>query len=199
MSESYSYKDAFIHHRNSQNKFDYFFLGVILASLSLSIQSYSTKSETIYPIIIIVSWTLFLISFLAGFFRQERLNLSYMIEAERIPQKERKSMFEKADRGEIILQVSPNEEWSNAEIKKSLENVNDILSISDSYISKYNKHTLIAYQIQKWSFFYAALLYVLFKSVNTFTISIPIIITIVVIILILNFIIVKIYKHSLKK
>lgn len=199
MSEEYSYKDAFIHHRNSQNKFDYFFLGVILASLSLSIQSYNNSQETIYPILIIISWVLFLFSFLSGFFRQERLNLSYMIEAEKIPQKNRKSLFQKADQGEIILQVSADEEWSKSEIQKNLENVNDILSIADSYLNKYNKQTLTAYQIQKWSFFYAVLFYILFKVANTFILSTYIIWIIIIVTIILNLLTVNIYKRLLKK
>ncbi len=38
MAEEYGYIQAFKHSRQYQNKFEYFFIGVILASLSLSIQ-----------------------------------------------------------------------------------------------------------------------------------------------------------------
>ena len=84
MNEDYSYKEAFIHHRDSQNKFDYYFLGVILAALSLSIQTYDSTKEPNDTLLIIISWVLFLFSFLAGFFRQERNNFAYMVTTEKI-------------------------------------------------------------------------------------------------------------------
>lgn len=68
MSEDNGYKDAFNFHRSVQNKFEYFFLGVILASLSLSVQSFNPALENHQVFLIFLSWLLFLISFLAGFF-----------------------------------------------------------------------------------------------------------------------------------
>lgn len=38
MLEEYGYTQAFKYYRQTQTKFDYFFIGVILASLSLSLQ-----------------------------------------------------------------------------------------------------------------------------------------------------------------
>ena len=199
MSEEYNYRDAFIHHRNAQNKFDYFFLGVILAALSLSIQSYDSSKELNFTFLIFSSWFLFLCSFLSGFLRQERLNLSYMIEAERMPQHKRKAMFEKAERGEAILVNSYSEDWSESEIKKNLEKVNEILNISESYLKKYTKHSLLAYQIQKWTFFYASLSYILFKVSNSINISILFLIIIFILAIIINIISILFYKHLLKK
>jgi len=199
MNEEYNYRDAFIHHRNAQNKFDYFFLGVILAALSLSIQSYDSSSELNFTFLILSSWLLYLCSFLAGFFRQERLNISYMIEAEQMPQQKKKNMFESANKGEIILENSYKEEWSKEEIKKSLENVNDVLNISETYFKKYNKHSLYAYQIQKWSFFYASLFYILFKVSNSINISNLVLTIIIISAIIINIVSLSLYKNFLKR
>ena len=56
MSEDNGYKDAFNFHRATQNKFEYFFLGVILASLSLSVQTFNPAIENQQVILIYISW-----------------------------------------------------------------------------------------------------------------------------------------------
>jgi len=199
MNEDYTYKEAFIYQRDLQTKFDYYFLGVILAALSLSIQTYDSTKEYSAFFLIILSWILFLISFLAGFFRQEKINSAYYTATERIKQKKRKELFDNAQSGVVTLQKSMNELWTKEEIQESLENINDILSISDKYIKKYERQSLLAYQIQKWSFFYASYLYILFKIANTVFLPYYIVVFVSVAIIMINIIFVKIYKSQLKK
>ena len=198
MSEDNGYKDAFNFHRSAQNKFEYFFLGVILASLSLSVQSFNPAIENQQAFLIYLSWFLFLISFLSGFFRQERLNLSYMIVAQTYPEKEKKRVLEQAQTGEVTLIKSANNPWSTEEIQKLLENTNSIVELSKDYLTKYEKHSLIAYQIEKWTFFYAIYAYIIFKVSNYSNLSILLIAIITVIVFVTNIILLKYYKRILR-
>jgi hypothetical protein len=197
MSEEYSFKEAFLHHRNSQNKFDYFFLGVVLAALSISIQSFNSTEIYKYTFLLFISWFLLLFSFLAGFFRQERLNMAYRVEVDRINQSDRKETLENAVKGVHILQNPDGSFWSKDTIKKNLDNANSILSLAEAYLKKYNNQSIWAYQLQKWFFFFSILLYIIFKIANYYSLSIHIVIIIITISILISIITVKIYKHNL--
>ena len=188
MREEYSYKDALTHHHSSQRKFDYFFLGVIIAALSLSIQSFDSSVEYNNTFLIIISWIFFLVSFLAGFFRQERLNLYYVIEAVRMSEQKTKYDIENA-----IKYEEQKEKFKNR-----LTEITNIIRIYDSLSESYEKHTNLAYQIQKWSFFYASFFYILFKISNILSICLIYLGLITFIIILINIVSVKTYHSFLK-
>lgn len=199
MSEEYTYKEAFFHHRSSQTKFDYFFLGVILAALSLSVQTFNLKDNYEFTFLLFTSWFLLLLSFIAGFFRQERLNMAYRVDVDRISYSNRKNTMQNAQQDDYVLQKPDSNTWSQDEIKKNLDNANSILSLSEIYLSKYGNQSILAYQFQKWFFFFAIWLYIIFKIANYYSLSIYVVITIVLSSIIVSIIVVKTYKYYLHK
>ena len=140
-----------------------------------------------------------LFSFLAGFFRQERLNMAYRVEVDRISQSNRRNTLENAQRGVRILQNPDGTFWNEDLLKKNLDNANSILSLAESYLKKYNNQSIWAYQLQKWFFFFAILLYIIFRIVNYYSLSIYIVIIMISVSVLASIIIVKIYKHYLHK
>ncbi len=68
MSDKNEYIEMFLELRKSQEKFNYYFLGIIIGLLSLSIQTFDPKIlyHSIY--LMIITWMLLLVSFSAGFF-----------------------------------------------------------------------------------------------------------------------------------
>lgn len=199
MAEEYSYKEAFLHHRNAQNKFDYFFLGVVLAALSISIQSFNPTETNHFTYLLFASWLLMLFSFLAGFFRQERLNMAYRVEVDRINQASRKNTLENAQKGIYTLQNPDRSFWNEDSIKKNLDNANSILSLAESYLKKYDNQSIWAYQLQKWFFFFAVLLYIIFKIANYYSLSIYFVAIIIVVAILISLVTVKTYKYYLHK
>ncbi len=199
MSEEYSYKEAFLHYRNAQNKFDYFFLGVVLAALSLSIQSFNLTEPQQCVFLLFASWFLMLCSFLAGFFRQERLNMVNYVEVYRISQSTLKNTLENSQKGVIVLQKPDSGLWTEDEIIENLANANSILDLSKSFLNKYNKQSALAYQLQKWFFFFALLLYIIFKIVNYYSLSIFMVAVIIFLSILVSIITVKTYKYYLHK
>lgn len=199
MAEEYSYKEAFLHHRNAQNKFDYFFLGVVLAALSISIQSFNPTEAYHFTYLLFASWLLMLFSFLAGFFRQERLNMAYRVEVDRINQASRKNTLENAQKGIYTLQNPDGSLWNEDSIKKNLDNANSILSLAESYLKKYDNQSIWAYQLQKWFFFFAILFYIIFKIANYYSLSIYFVAIIIVVAILISLVTVKTYKYYLHK
>ena len=164
----YNYTDAFKTARESQSKYDYFFLGVTLGVLSLSIQTFKPDESFRLPILMIVSWILWLASFLAGLFRQERINMFLRTEADFLRFKPRQDILLKAKSGEQTIYKSPDSLWTSEEVDKELADANDVLSMTESYKQKHNRSATIAYPIQKWSFVGGLVLYAAFRIVNLF-------------------------------
>lgn len=90
-------------HRLAQNKFDYFFLGVVVGTLALSIQTFDINVEHNSFYLIVLTWLFLIISFLAGIFRQEKILQHLRIQA--IKPKEPKP----ADLSKVFLQKFANE------------------------------------------------------------------------------------------
>ena len=190
MSQKYSYIESFLEYKKSLNKFDYFFLGVILGLLSLSIQTFKYTKETDSVYLIIITWILLLIGFISGFFRQERINMLMRVETDRLSFFSQKDIFQKAKDGEIQLYLTPEEIWSPEEIANQLSKFEKINALSDDFIDVYKKHSQTAYNIQKWSFFLALIIFhlSLLYELNT-----------IIVFLLSTLFIVKIYKRSLPK
>jgi hypothetical protein len=132
------YLDKIKSFNKDQRKFDYFFLGISMALLSLSVQSYQISTMARYDLLLIVAWLFLLLSILCGFFRFEKTLLSLSSEVE------------------IIEAV----EIGN----KSTES--DFVRGGHKAIDKYNKHAVILYKIQKWYFIISLLLFITYKSID---------------------------------
>lgn len=167
MAESYGYIEAFRSYRQAQTKFDYFFTGVILASLSLSLQiRIDDKTCSIY--LIIFSWCLLLISLLSGMFRIERINMFLRVEADKLSSLQKKSRIENAEfQGQPLFKTS-TEIWEPDELTNEISKLDGVLASAENYIKAFNVHTLRAYQIQKWCFIFAVFSFALFKVTNIF-------------------------------
>ena len=199
MDQNYGYIKSFLEYRKSQNKFDYFFLGIILGLLSLSIQTFKYTKETNSVYLIIMTWVLLLIGFISGFFRQERINMLMRVETDRLSFSSQKDVFQKAKDGEILLNLSPEEMWNPEDISNQLSKLEKINALSDDFIDVYKKHSQTAYNIQKWSFFLSLITFALFKITNIFYLSLINELIIIIVFVISTFLIVKIYKRSLPK
>ncbi|MFC1785565.1 hypothetical protein ACFL0J_08070 [Candidatus Neomarinimicrobiota bacterium] len=171
MSEEYGYIQAFNASRQYQNKFEYFFMGVILASLSLSVQiKIPEEATSLY--LLIASWILFLISFLSGLFRFERINMFFRIEAEKLSFYKKRNNFTEAKEGQLTLLKDSKSEWKPEEIIEQISKFEGLLESADRFISYYNKQSSIAYQIQKWGFLFGLVSFALYKISNIFHLTV---------------------------
>lgn len=166
MSEEHSYyREAVKTAREVKNKYDYFFLGVTLAVLSISIQGFNPTSKTSYNYLILISWLALIISFLSGMYQQQRLYMFLKVEADKIYHLPSLSNWERGKTGELIYKPS-GETLSVDEIKKAYDNTHSLLEIADQYLQKYARHANNAYEIQKWSFLIGLILMASFKFLN---------------------------------
>lgn len=146
--------------RESQKKFDYYFLAVIVTLLSLSIQSYKPSDFESCNYIIVFVWILLLISFLTGMYRQERINISLYNEAERTWMSNELEGIERAinNTTEIVK--------STGEIRQERDKFKRLIDIANKNISKSDKQAISAYNIQKWAFVFSLILYSILKIIN---------------------------------
>ena len=166
MTAEFGYTESFKNARESSQKFDYFFLGIILATLSLGIQTNSSNQQVICKSLLILSWVFWLLSFLAGFFRQERILTMFNLETGGLLYRPKKEVFEKAAKGEQVIVKTNDEPWEPEEIKQELDRLNTVLDFSDELRKKRAKHSIIAYSVMKWSYFLGVLTYIIFKAIN---------------------------------
>jgi len=133
MPEEYGYIQAFKYYRQTQTKFDYFFLGVILATLSLSLQI-KTNEEMCSFYLLILSWSLLLTSLLSGLFRIERINMFLRVETDKLSFLQKKTNIENAKlKGQEIYKTS-TEIWQPDQLTNEISNLDDILTLSENYI-----------------------------------------------------------------
>lgn len=152
--------------RESQKKYDYYFLAVILTLLSLSIQSYKPSDFTEYNWLIAIVWSLLLISFLFGMYRQERINLHLFNETEESWVNSELEGIEKAINNATEIIKSTGESWTAQEIRQERDKFKKMIDIANENMSKFGKQAITAYRIQKWSFIISILLYSFLKIVN---------------------------------
>lgn len=198
MAEDYGYIDAFKYYRRAQSRFDYFFIGVILASFSLSIQTFNPLAYYSSVYLMVLTWVLLLVSFLSGLFRIERINMSLRVEADNLSFRSKKEIFDKGKLGEIILHKTRTDIWQPEELTNEISTLNSFLDKSKNLMITYNKQTLRAYQVQKWCFIIAIFSYALFKLTNIYHFNHLVEILSLFSILVASFIIVKFYKKTLQ-
>lgn len=198
MSDKYGYIDAFKYYRQSQTKYDYFFIGVILATLSLSVQiKFPESTHSIY--LQIITWFSLLISFLSGLFRLERINMFLRVEADKLGFTRTRDNIENARSAGQPVYSSSTEIWEPESLTNEVSNLNSILDSSKNFIKKYNNQSQIAYQIQKWFFVFAIFSYMMFRITNITTISIYVELAILLLGVFATYIVIKFYKKLLLK
>jgi len=196
MTEGYGYIQAFQYYRQSQSKFDYFFIGVILASFSLSIQFNSlSNSHSIY--LLVLTWVLLLISLLFGLFRIERINMFLRVEADKLSFSKKKEILETSKLQGNVIYKTHSDSWKPEELMNELSNLDNLLTSAERFLRKYNDHTLRAYQVQKWCFIYAIFSIALFKITNIICLSLFCELSILLLIVIVSFLTIYFYKQSL--
>ncbi len=196
MAEEYGYIQAFKHSRQYQTKFEYFFIGVILASLSLSVQL--KFPEDIYSVYLLIStWSLLLISFLSGLFRFERINMYFRIEADKLSFHQKKKNIENANLQDQTLYKTSTTIWRPDELINEISRLDNLLESSENFIKTFNNQSLIAYQVQKWCFIYAIFSFALFRITNLFHFSVLIELSSIGVLIIGSIILVWFYKKSL--
>jgi len=196
MTEGYGYIQAFQYYRQSQSKFDYFFIGVILASFSLSIQFNSlSNSHSIY--LLVLTWVLLLISLLFWLFRIERINMFLRVEADKLSFSKKKEILETSKLQGNVIYKTHSDSWKPEELMNELSNLDNLLTSAERFLRKYNDHTLRAYQVQKWCFIYAIFSIALFKITNIICLSLFCELSILLLIVIVSFLTIYFYKQSL--
>lgn len=156
-----SVKDA----RELQRKFDYFLLAVIAASLSLSTQALKPTDNIYFNTFLVLHWTLLIISFLAGMYRQEKINVFQKIEADLMPEKELFGVFKQSKAtGETIYKDSQGAVWTTEDMDKVIENKEKVLKIGGERQEKVNKLVIRAYKIKKWAFVLGLIVFIGLKG-----------------------------------
>ena len=199
MAETEEFNDLVDKYRDIQNKFDYFFLSVILGSLALSIQYFNPTITPKSTYLIILSWILFTISFISGLLRQERSNLHMYVEIGNIDNPERINRFTLALNDQLVLRKSNNEIWTKQEINEELGKIKIKENISTKILRIYSKQVQILYQIKKWCYLLGLLTYALYRITNIIFISHLTEIVIILLLIICTRIIIFIYKKRLPK
>jgi len=76
-NSEYGYTQAFLTQREAQGKFDCYLLAVTIALLALSIQTFKSEDGVQFIFLMVITWFGLIMSFLAGLYRQEKLNLFF--------------------------------------------------------------------------------------------------------------------------
>jgi len=158
--------------RESQKKFDYFFLGVIIGLLAISIQTYKPESYANFSYLIIVSWGLLLISFLSGMYKQEQFNKYLLIEISEFSTSEQlydiNRVLEEEALGVLDKEDDPfrNLGWSEREYWEFSDEAKDKLEKTRIILSKLKQRIDIAYSIKKWSFIAGLLMFAILRFLN---------------------------------
>lgn len=152
--------------RDSQKKYDYYFLAVILTLLSLSIQSYNPADFINYRWLIAVVWILLLISFLAGMYRQEKINIHLFNEAEKTWMSDELTGIKQAINNATEIVKSTGEQYTPQEIRQERDKFKRLINKANEIMSKSGKRAITAYNIQKGSFVVSLILYSILKIIN---------------------------------
>jgi len=167
ISKENIYYEAVKATRDSQRKFDYFFLGVCLALVSLSVQTHETTSPNSHIYLLIISWTLLIVSFLSGMYRQEAINTFLRIEADLMPEQEILDRFNQYKTLDQTIIKPDGQEWTSDEIDEVRLKKKIAIERANTLMGKKADRGLWAYRFQKWSFVMAIIFYMLFKIINS--------------------------------
>ena len=166
MKRTYSYIDALEAQRKAQHKFEYFFLGIILALISLSVQTFNPAAYPKAQYLIILFWGLLLAALLSGMYRQEKKDVFLQDETKIIYVREQIEFFEKVKRGEIILCHEPNKPWTDKKLEDKFKGFKTIEASKSKQIDKSNKYATAAYRCQKIAFLLALLIFISLRIIN---------------------------------
>ena len=139
MNEKLTFEKLYITKLESQQKFEYYFLGVIIALLSFSVQVYNPENNYNFQILVFIVWGFLLISLLSGFYRLERIQMILHYDTDRM----------------YFIQYK-NQNSESKIIKEFYKKSKEV-----------SNKALTAYKIEKWSFIFAIIIYLVFKIINT--------------------------------
>jgi hypothetical protein len=186
-------------YRDNLNKFDYFFLSVILGSLALSIQYYNPIITPRSTLLIIFSWILFAVSFIAGLLRREKSNTYFYVEIQNLDNPERIDRFKAALDDQIVMKKSDGSIWTKSDLSKELGKYLKMEESSGKLLQIYSKEVQLYYQIKKWCFLSGLLMYALYRITNILLLSHLIEFLIIFISIIITKIFVYFYRKRLLK
>jgi hypothetical protein len=124
------------------------------------LQTHLSNENIVDKYLLYASWSLWLVSVIAGLFRQERTVSFLTLETGYLKYKQRY---------DSLVQIQHEEQKDvlrQEEIKKEYNSLAGILDYSETLKKKRSKQALIAYHIIKWSYLVGALIYVTFRSLN---------------------------------
>lgn len=168
MAEQYTYKDSMLSLRESQKKFDYFFMGVTLAFLAFSVEKFEYNKNYEWILLVPVGWVLLLISLLAGMFRQESITTFLRYEVKKLQYEPRAELFEMAANGQGTIVKDPlgSVRWDPAAIKSENQKMKEIMKSIKDGEDNMMARMMRGYQIQKWAFVLGLISSIVFKIVN---------------------------------
>ena len=165
MSNEYGYTESLNAGRELQRRFDYFFLGVIVATLSIGIQ---TRFSGCDPLkwLLFLSWGLWALSFIAGFFRQERTVHVLSLETTEMIYKPSHELYKKAYEGQAQIVKNNKDPWTKEELNAEIQKLDELMQFLSAKKGTHLKASLIAYHITKWSYFVGVVVYIVYRSLS---------------------------------
>ncbi len=137
------YKEFLLKQREAQSKFDYFFLGLCLAFLAITFQTYKKSTDISYDYLILITWVLMLLSIFSGLYRQRRVYVLMEKEADKIKY---------TDQLELDL---------------------DLKEFFKTAIGKDQEKLVISGRIQLWSSGFSFLIYLIYQLTNIYPSLLP--------------------------
>ena len=107
------YKEFLLKHREAQSKFNYFLLGISLAFITITFQTYQRGLDISFDYLLLLSWVIMLICSFSGIFRLRHVYSLLGIEAEYL---------------RYISQLQRDEEKENI-LKKVIDKKQNLLTI----------------------------------------------------------------------
>ncbi|HPG39972.1 MAG TPA: hypothetical protein PLP19_11095 [bacterium] len=189
-------------HDSTQQKFEFFFLSIILGSLALSIQTWNLTEENNSLYLIILTWISLGISLITALFRIEKILQIRQIDVLNLKEQINLNEIEKM----IIEKLNNNTIKSqDLEIKakglfdKHKKQSDEANKFRNNYKEIYSFHFLIAYKIQKWTFLFSILTFGLFKTTNILNLSFCSEILIIFSVILIVIFLVLLYEHILNR
>jgi len=199
MAVQYSdYKDAFDKYREYQNKFDYFFLAIIVGALSISIQSYKpvTGDHSIY--LMATTWILLAISFVSGLIRRERILNFMRVESEKITYELKEQNYQQILQNLRIVEATEENSFQRTATSGHLRQQSKLITYAQNYLNILGDITKVLYHIQKYTFIGGLLAFGLFKMTNIYHFTKFREVTILIIYAIVSFIMPFVYRYFIK-
>ena len=167
MAEKYGYVDSLKEHRESNAKFDYFFLGATITILGFSINSYDPLKSFQFVWLAHEAWGCLVVSFLAGLYRQEKLTGFLYYQTHRLGFENKSEPLKLAKHGNINLEDENNEPWTEKEIAERLEILEKGVKLTKAGETRTSRRATFAYKIQKWLFAIGLVALAGFKILNS--------------------------------